>query len=269
MTAPYHPYYLGPAGALTAIPLAESVTPDIIPVQAVNSSIDGTATVERFGTKRSWKLDYKGLTEDLESMLTMALSGALAGPLYLVDPLTTNLLSPIVATTGSAPGRNPFTTSAPGLSADIVAAAAPFAVMPGHRNQLTSVNASGSTQILSSPSVPVRPVVHTFSVYVKASANASVLLSDGTSVIGAGSTGTPSAWTRVTVSATSSSGALVPMFSVPVGATLQAAALQLEAGATATPWRPGGGVCRVYVSSMDRSSFLWPYRDNAVTISEV
>ncbi|WP_158684421.1 hypothetical protein [Amycolatopsis orientalis] len=245
------------------------MTPDIIPVQAVNSSIDGTATVERFGTKRSWKLDYKGLTEDLESILTMALTGALAGPLYLVDPLTTNLLSPIVATAGSTPGRNPFTTSVPGLSADIVAATAPFAVTPGHRNQVTSVNSSGVTQTLWTPAVPVRPVVHTFSAYVKASANVGVQLSDGNAVIGTASTGTPSAWTRVSVSATSATGTLLPTFSVPNGATLQLAALQLEASATATPWRPGGGVCRVYVSSADRSSVLWPYRDNAVTISEV
>lgn len=270
MTAPYHPYYLGPAGGLTAIPLSESVTPDILPVQAVNTSIDGTATIERFGTKRSWKLDYKGLTEDLEAMLTLAMSGALAGPLYLVDPLTTNLLSPVVASAGSAPyTRTPFTTSSPGLSADVVAAIAPFAVTPGHSRQLTSVNTSGSTQTLATPQLPVRPVAHTFSLYVMSSAAATVQLFDGATNVATLSTGTHASWTRLSVSATSTSGTLLPRFSIPNGVTLQVAAMQLEAGSSATPWMPGGGISRVYVSSMDRSSVLWPYRDNAVTIVEV
>lgn len=270
MTAPYHPYYLGPAGGLTAIPLSETVTPNILPVQAVNTSIDGTATVERFGSKRSWKLDYKGLTEDLEAMLTLAMSGALAGPLYLVDPLTTNLLAPEVASTGSsAYTRSPFTTSSTGLSASLVSTTPPYAVTPGLSTQLTCTNTSGATQTLFTPAIPVGPVAHTWSLYVKTTAAATTQLFDGAAVVGTASTDTHGSWTRVSVTGTSATGTLQPRLVVPTDTTVQVSAMQLEPGTAPSPWRPGGGVCRVYVASMDRSSVLWPYRDNSVTIVEV
>lgn len=270
MTQPYHPYYLGPIGKLVAIPLAESVTPDILSIAAVNTSINGTATVERFGTKRSWKLAYLGLSETLESMLTMALGGALAGPLYLVDPLTVNTLAPAVASTGSMPyTTSPFTTTSPALAAIIEATDGSFPVNPQHAQQLSLINTAGTTQSAYTPLVPVRVTPYAFSCYVKSTGgNTTIRISDGAADLATVTTSGTS-WTRYTVTGTSTVGVIQPYFVVPNGVTAKIGAPQLELGTVATPWMPGGGIARVYVSTMDRGSTLWPYRDNTVTIVEV
>jgi hypothetical protein len=270
VTQPYHPYYLGPVGGLVAISLAETITPDILSIAAVNTSIDGTATVERFGSKRSWKLAYLGLDETLESMITMALGGALAGPLYLIDPLTTNTLSPVIASTGSMPyTANPVTTTSPGLAATFQATDATFPVTPRHSQQISLVNTSGSNQSAFTPAVPVRATAYAFSVYVKSTGgNTTVRISDGTSDLATVTT-SGTAWTRYTVTGTSSTGIITPYFVVPNGVTAKLGAAQLELGTVATAWKPGGGSAKVYVSSVDRGSSLWPYRDNTVTIVEV
>lgn len=270
MTQPYHPYYLGPVGGLTVIPMPETVTPDIFSIAAVNTSINGTATVERFGTKRSWKLAYLGLTEAQESMLTMSLGGALAGPLYLVDPITTNTLLPVMASTGSMPyTTSPVTTTSPALVASFEATDATFPVTPRHAQQLSLVNSSGSSQSAYTPTVTSRAVAYAFSVYVKSTGgNTTIRLSDGVSDLATVTT-SGTAWARYTVTGTSATGVLLPYFVVPNGVTAKVAAPQLELGTTATAWMPGGGVARVYVSGVDRGYDLWPYRNNTVTLVEV
>lgn len=270
MTQPYHPYYLGPVGGLVAIPLPEQITPDILSIAAVNTSINGTATVERFGTKRSWKLAYLGLSESQEAMITMALGGALAGPLYLVDPYTCNTLAPAVASTGSMPyTTSPVTTTSPGLVASFEATDATFPVTPRHAQQLSLVNSSGSSQSAYTPSVTSRAVAYAFSVYVKSTGgNTTIRLSDGVADLATVTT-SGTAWARYTVTGTSTTGVLVPYFVVPNGVTAKVGAPQLELGVVATPWMPGGGVARVYASAVDRAQDLWPYRNATVTLVEV
>lgn len=273
MTAPYHPFLFGPRGGLVPLPLPESATPNISVFSATNVSINGTSTIERFGVKRSWKFDSAGLTEDQEALITMAYEGVLAGPLYLIDPFTTNLLPEAVATTGSAATPWTISTTSTGLSAEPVASDSSFPITPRHRNVLSLVNSSGASQMAQVSLAPTYTSQVTLSAYVKRT----VAGTGGSYLVAADSTGSAigsapissSSWTRIQAAVSPTDGGVIPQMIVAPGASVLVAAVQLEAGPIATAWKPGGGSARVFVSGVDRSSVLWPYRNNSYVVQEV
>lgn len=263
-------FYVGPVGGLLPIPAVDANEPAIDVFEAGSESIDGSATYDRFGVKRSWTLTLEALTPELESDLVAMRTGVLAGPLYLVDPLAVNVLDPAVASTCSAPYRvNPFTGSTLGVAVSVDGSDNTFPLSRRHTAVVTMTNGASVTRVRT-PTVPVLSEAYTFSAYVKSSQAVTVLLDDGTGATTLSSAASPGdgVWRRVSVSATSGTGLLWPMFQLPGGAFATVAALQLERGPL-SPWRPGVGTPRVRMSKLERTSPVYPYVTLAPTFRAV
>lgn len=265
-------FYVGPVGALLPIPAIDANDPSIDLYEAENDSIDGSATYDRFGVKRSWALSIEALTPELESDLVAMRTGVLAGPLYLVDPLAINALDPAVASTASTPWRqNPFTPSAVGVAITVAASDSTFPLARRHKNVVGAANSAGVTARVLTPVVPVLAESYTLSAYIKSSQVITLLIDDGTGshTLASAASSSGGAWQRVSVSATSATtGLMQPMFSLPTGATVTLAALQLERGSLSV-WRPGVGTPRVVMSKLDRTSPVYPYVTLAPTFRAV
>lgn len=254
-------FYVGPVGAMLPIPAVDSNDPTVDVYEAENDSLDGSATFDRFGVKRSWTLGIEALTPQLESELIAMRTGVYAGPLYLVDPLTVNAFPPAVASTGSAPYRvNPFTTDTAGVITDIAPSdPASFPLPRRHKSIVRVPNGSSATARLLTPFVPVLPESYTLSAYVKSTSVVTVELADGTGgVVASAASSGGGGWQRVTVSGTPTGGTAVLRVAVPAGATVDIAAPQLERGPL-SPWCPGGDTPRVVMSKLDRTSPIYPY----------
>lgn len=254
-------FYVGPVGGMLAIPAVDSNDPTVDVYEAENDSLDGSATFDRFGVKRSWTLGIEALTPRLESELIAMRTGVLAGPLYLVDPLAVNAFPSDVASAGSSPYRvSPFTTDTAGVIADVVPSdPASFPLPRRHKSVVRVANGGAATARLLTPFVPVLSESYTLSVFVKSTAVVTVELVGGTGVVAASSVSTGGgAWQRVTATGTPAGGTAVFRVAVPAGATVDVAAPQLERGALSA-WSPGVGTPRVVMSKLDRTSPIYPY----------
>jgi hypothetical protein len=268
---PDRDFYVGPVGELLALTAPEAVTPAIETIQAANRSINGTSTFDLFGVKRSWSFQLAGLDHTLEDYLVSLRTGAIAGPLYLVDPMAGNYLSDATASACSTPlSQNPFTPEHVGLQVSVNATdPADFPISPRHAKQLGLENTHTSPVRLVTPTVPVLPEDYTLSVYISSTAAVTVSLGDGSSALASAASPGAGDWARVTVTAESVTGLLQPYLTVPVGATAGVAALQLERGTAATAWRPGAGTPQVVMTEMDRQSPIYPLTDVTAVFQEV
>lgn len=274
-------WYLGPAGGLTALPDPEvgGVTRTRLRIQSISQGASGSGTVNLAGIKRQWSLRIEGLTPDLAALLNAFNSGAVRGPLRLIDPLSTNLLTSRVASTYSTPDwRNPFTLVSGSLTPLVPAISdSTFPIAPMHRTVASFVNASGGTsEVAASTYQAVLPgASYTLSAYIKPSAACQLRLygkdaSGATSTLASVAAGTTGSWNRYSL-AHSPAGTIVEMrmgVSVPAGATVLLAAPQLEYGALSA-WQPGDDVPFVDVTGLDEDSPFYPYSDVTLSLVEL
>lgn len=263
-------FYVGPVNGLLPIPAADSNDPAVDVFEAENDSLDGSATVDRFGIKRSWTLGMEALTPQLESELVAMRTGVLAGPLFLVDPLAVNALAAEVASAGSSPYRvSPFTTDTAGVIPDITPSdPASFPLPRRHKSVVRVANGAATAARLLTPWVAVLPESYTLSAYLKSAAPVMLQLGDGTGVAASAASTGGGTWQRVSVSATPRGGTAYLAVSVPAGTTVDLAAAQLERGELSA-WCPGVGTPRVVMSGMDRTSPIYPYTTCTVTFRAV
>lgn len=95
-------WYLGPSGALVAIPspgLGLLASPEL--VGKVSVSLNGTKTLYRASQPRTWKLQWPVLTEDQSNYLRLVGHGLVGSPLRFIDGEMRNRLPVRVASGGS------------------------------------------------------------------------------------------------------------------------------------------------------------------------
>lgn len=257
-------FYIGPRGNLRPLPGVQANEPGILVAQAEGEALDGTVTVDRFGIKPTWKLDFEFLTPDQEADLVAMRTGMLASPLYLVSPLGVNVLPPEVASTGSSPFRdNPFQSNKTGIDATITTAdPATFPMPRPHKSILRIDNTHGTTavQVSMKTQVPVLEETYTASAWMNVqggSMQIQLARADGGTVIWA-TDRLANKWVRLSATGVPRGGSAFVRFQVDAHATADVAGIQLERGELSA-WVPGTGTPRVILTDLSRTSPLYPY----------
>jgi hypothetical protein len=253
-------WYLGPSGALVAIP-APSRGIDSSPglVGKVSVSLNGTQTLYRASQPRTWNCQWNGLTEDQSNYLRLVGHGLVRGPLRLIDGEIRNRLPLRIASAGayskSAADFQALNSSTPTW----VAITDPPATIPV-RGALSWVRLTTALAWLTTTNsydrVPLLPTLESVRVScwargtaVQVAAEADWWDTTGTNV--AVTTGTavtlnPTTWTYLDVVATplASQIEVTPTVVVQSGqaaSVIQVVGLMVAPSIASTAWAIGGG----------------------------
>lgn len=258
-----HQFHLGPVGGLRVLPspsLGGGPDATAARIGGVHRSLAGRVTVDRLAVKRAWTLTWPYLDPDTHAWLDALHLGAVAGPVWLLDPQRRNRLPARVATGGSverttagfAPtaGTVAWSTAAPtsgtGIAGGVVwtvpatsaqLLADPVPVLPGEALCVSAWVASTVVQV---------GLIAAF--YTPAGAFAGLDSSTSTTV-------TPAAGQRLALTVTPPSGAGTARVGVitdasPAGGPVATTGWQLESGTAASGWAPGGAAAQVAVDAL-------------------
>lgn len=282
-------WYLGWLGDMRALPVPE-IGFDMTEVRygGVHQALNGARTMDTTGYRQKFDMDFKYLSESEYAWLRSLYLGNVQEPLYLVNPLRTNLLSQ-QASMGTWHGTldngmqnvsfasaydfvNDFPTGLPVAGTRVprvlsVATAPAYVVM------------DGGTRFV--PSTVGEPI--TYSIYMKTTsgtANVDMYIQTmdkyATTVVGPGITSTKAvttAWQRFTVTHTPATAGIAAarfglQFSSATTYNVLLAAPQVEYGSVATPFSIGGGLSKVLIDSIDSESPRYPLSNVSVSFLE-
>jgi len=271
-------WYLGPAGEMVALPGLERATRNRELVQYISQGATGGRTVNTTGAKRTWELEVEGLTRFKQGLLQSFHSGMIAGPLYLLDPLIVNHLSPRASSGLSSWGPTKMLlVSGAGVTVNPVATGTDFPISPRQRFVAQLDNTSGSPGSLIfdgwKPLVPGNE--YTFSVYLKTTASTTITIKSKTfaaveSTVTTSTQTVSAVWVRKSVT-----------FTVPVGSVGIQVSISVEDDETVTigpaqlerqglsDWTPGEGTPVVEIVSMPETLPYWYYTDSTITLVEL
>ncbi|GGM64820.1 hypothetical protein GCM10012275_39270 [Longimycelium tulufanense] len=287
-------WYLGPRGALRALPAPEpGVVATLTRHGGVHQAISGARVMDVTGHRHEYTLTWNYLEEHEWQWLQALHTRLVPGPHFLVNPLRTNRLS-VQSSTGkgvlTAPGAAGGTRStAPGFMAsnphwmpvrDWPEGAGPLGSHcihhPGHTRGGAHVVRfdyyTGGTPVFAGEALSA-------SIYLKAEDRRPLSLvvdwyDSAGQQTGASEVRTirlTSAWTRWLHKATVPEGTATAVFALIVPADPTAfffAAPQLQSGPLATSWEIGGGTARVVVDQLQTSSPRYPLTDCSLTLLE-
>lgn len=290
MAAPV--FYLGPVGALQALPLVGGeVNAGLDLSAATQRALGGARTVDYVGApKRIYQFSGEALTTDELSVLEALALGAYGfGPLVLLDPWRTNQLDENLATgTGALATTEGFmavtgsitsSTAQPSRGLRSLAWAVTAVSQRMVTGALANVTAAQVTDIPVLPSTSYAAAVKArlsastgsarLDAYWFTAAGAAISSSTGTAA--ALSTG---GTTTLSVVATSPATAALLRLSVTNTAYLAATTIYLDdwqlAMATSVPaWTMGTGVPRVAITELDNTRSLAGYEDATMTLQEL
>lgn len=261
-------WYLGPIGALVAIP-APAADLDVSPqlIGAMSTSLSGARTLYRTSQPRQWACQWQALTEDQTTYLRAVGYGLVQGPLRLIDPEIRNRL-PVHAASGGSYQRYPYPFV--GQHSPVptwVAVGDPPATVPVRGAiswQTNSVDGSPVSLAISGtdtqvPLIPGEQVV--VSGWVRGASMLAAMGLDAqdingvvTRTVGTAVTLNSVAWTYLSVTYTppssvvSLSPVLVPSVGQPT-ATLQTTGWQVAPATASTTWTVGDGAPTVLAGS--------------------
>lgn len=289
MTFAEKTWYLGWLGDMRALPSPE---PDFdmteVRYGGVHQALNGARTMDTTGYRQQFKFDFKYLSESEYQWLRALYLGNVTEPLYLMNPLRKNLLSP-QASTGTW-----HTTLDNGLQNVNSAIAYDFV-----NDYPTGLPISGtrSPRLLSVATAPAFVVVDggtrfapaavgeplTYSMYMRTTsgtANVDMYIQTmdkyGVTNLGTGVISTKAvttSWQRFTTTHTPSvAGIAAARFGLQLTTAstynVLLAAPQAEYGASATPFSIGGGLSKVLIDSIDSASPRYPLSNVSVTLLE-
>jgi hypothetical protein len=286
MSAPI--WYLGPDWDLQPLVCPE---PDIAmpPVRfgGIFQGLSGARSMTVTGVKESYGFVFEYLDPDEYLRLEALQRRTIPGPHRLISPLRVNRLSPAAAEVKPVPGVVTSNTGVAVFQGTLV-------------QQLDWPTAAGSFGALSTRWIIPQGMgnyarfdsAYRFPVFPAEEVTASIFLKSPTvgatlllgidwfdklgQQVGGGNVEVvlTSDWVRYTLTRTAPAGAcsgrlmLVNIDNDLVGSTMSIAAAQVEAGASATAWTPGGGAPRVLIDQLDTKSPRYPYMDTTLTLLE-
>ena len=254
-------WYLGPSGALVAIPApARGIDSSPGLVGKVSVSLNGTQTLYRASQPRTWNCQWNGLTEDQSNYLRLVGHGLVTGPLRLIDGEIRNRLPLRVATGGSYSQSAADFTFSGGAGAALawVPISDPPATVPvrGGLSWQRGTNVAAVTPTNASDRVPLIPGEQIrVSFWIRGTAISVYSAIDlwdatGTMVLrvqsGFGTTMDPVTWTQLSVTTTPLAAHIEasPVVLVQAGSpasSLQITGFQIAQASASTTWAIGGG----------------------------
>lgn len=256
-------WYLGPVGALVAIPApARGIDSSPGLVGKVSVSLNGTQTLYRAAQPRTWNCQWNGLTEDQSNYLRMVGHGLVRSPLRLIDGEIRNRLPLRVATGGSYSksavdfGLGHFTSASTPTWVAITDPPAMVLVRGAVSWDRTGTGVADLTIANSTDRVPLLPTLEQIrlSMWVRGTAinvfpSLDVYDASGnaTHVYGGSSTLLdPVVWKNVTFTYTpgSTDAEVAPALHIQAGeavSTIQTTGWQIAPSAASTVWAVGGG----------------------------
>ena len=240
---------------------------DEVPVEmgATHISINGTATKDSFGYKRTWSIPLAGLTPTALSWFELCYRNAV-GPVYFLDESRINRLSEAASSTLSAwAPTDAFTATSGALTTTTTAVPARLTTTTGPEAiyslaPLTALRwapVAAGTVLASDVLVPVGPGEQIcFSLYLLDGVCTTELVPYGpTGVAGAAITGgisqvenVPRRYLTTTIPTDGTIVAVRPRLRVLVADTVDTIGWQLEASDLPTPWVLGSPAAQVLVS---------------------
>lgn len=297
---------LGAAGQMFSLQIPETggLTETPRKFGAVHQGLSGARTVDTLGIRRDYTIEWESLNEDDCSALrqVFALLRESTKPVRLIVPHRKNMLSAAASSGRSVPDPRAITStyqaadlgvgvallSVPRPDLDAVYAISPrlpkFTRVTNLATGYLNVWVEGNPDTAPANAIPVVPGrTYTLSVYYRRTASAG--FGDGAlrfahrredgSITGAPTfplvSLTSSAWTWASVTVTVPSGwpLTYPLITIGQAESIDFAAMQLEEGATRTPWVLGSGVPVVSVTDLQFTDQEWPYRDASLTAIEL
>lgn len=259
-------WYLGPVGALTAIP-APAVDLEVSPefIGGVHRALSGSVTVDRIAQPRSWPLKWAALTEDQANYLRLVGLGLVRSPLRLIDQELRNRLPVDVASGGSYTQSVDSFTQTGGSTPTWVAITDPPSAVPARgvvswqrtttaAGVLTTANSYDRVPLITSEQIRVS--LWARGAAIAASAGYDLWNAAGSNSRANGSTSTLHAtnWTQLSVTVTPASDRieLSPLLNVASGqsaSTLQTTGWMVSPSSASTTWTAGGGAPTVVAGS--------------------
>lgn len=271
-----HQFHLGPLGRLRALPSPSlGGGPDATATRwgAVHRSLGGRVTIDRLAVKRVWALTWPYLDPDTHAFLDALHLGAVAGPLWLVDPQRRNLASVRVATTGSSDrttrgftataGTLAWTATVPDIGVPVAGGLSWDAPTGGSLRADTAVPVVPGEVITATAFVAATtPVVLTIESYDRTGAALPTTTSPSTVPGTAG--------TRVVLTATPHpSAATARMVLTAAAGVIATAGWQIEASESPTAWTPGGGASEVAVEAFTSAYPIPGAHASTLTLLEI
>jgi hypothetical protein len=261
-------YWLGPLGALRALPMVPvhgSVDVDLALIGATQTTLGGRLVLDIAGHKRTWGMSWQCLTNDEIGAIRAVFLGLPGAIPRLVDPRETNRLSADASSGGSytrtaaafAPTAGTVAYAAmtvPAALVDLLAGGISWAVTTAGGTLLAD---SGSDRRV--PLIPGEQVTVTAWAAGAGAAQVGAVPYDAAGVAGAASLGAlvtlTGAWQRLTHTWTPGAGAVAgaPALVAAAGSarTVTTTAWQWQASAV-TDWTPGLGCPQVLITASSR-----------------
>jgi hypothetical protein len=253
-------WYLGPSGALVAIPApAPGLVASPTFVGKVSVSLNGAQTLYRASQPRTWACKWQALTEDQSNYLRAVGHGLVRSPLRLIDGEIRNRLALRIASAGAYTQSGDDLTTSTGIIPDWVAITDPPATVPVRGVlswQRSSTAADWITTFNSYDRVPLIPGEQIrVSCWARGTAVATTAAIDWWDITGtaavARTTGTPATlnpttWTYLEVLGTPTANEIeaAPVISVAAGVAtslIQTTGWMLAPATASTVWVVGGG----------------------------
>jgi hypothetical protein len=265
-------FHLGALGDLRELPVVErteQVDAGREPQTGLHVALTGARTLDVLGRLRGrWVIPWRYLSPDQLAVLSALRAGRLGSPLRLVDPERPNLLHPNIATGGSEERSTDGWTATSGTLSWRQITDPPSGVLAhGAIEWVRSTTAAGDLAPGRVGATYRAPVLGgqqmRFSAFIRATAGTfdvafGVDHFDATeavtTAVGVPAT-VPTTWTEVSYTWTPGAGrvAAAPVWRIAdlqAASTMQVTGAQAVYGATALPWREGGGSPVVLIESL-------------------
>lgn len=281
-------WYLGPRGALRALNCPDgAVEIEDVRYGGIHQGLSGARTLDVTGYKSEVTLNYTFLTQSEYSWLEALWLGQVRGPYALINPLKKNRLS--VDATRLVPSTAPRSSVLIAATEYGTLSASTSLVPINDRTLWVSEWDPAGTPLVRfdtrhrTPVLPLETI--TCSVYAGLSGGAVGTVNgalelkyfnvNGTQVSTTQSETAElsSTWERFSITRTVPSGTASVEFAFRGGASTPqethfVMAPQIESGASATDWEPGGGAPKMLIESMPSPSPRFPMRNATVKLVE-
>lgn len=263
-------FYLGPAGDLRPLPSPDNgVERPVSRFGGTHEALSGARTMDTTGHRATYTLDIPAVTPELGAFLDGLYYGTVAGPLYLLDPLSPNLLPRMQAQL--APFQAGLVVTSGGLARvdETAPARVPVAAL-----EWSAYTPPATLRFAWRPVLPGEDI--TVSVLARAVTSGTVATvltiedRQGHTAMAEAEATVTDQWQRCHVTTTLDRDARRVQVSVSArsGAAVRVAAAQLEYAGTPTEWNPNAGCVPVVIDQIDRDSPQYPYTDTTVTLLE-
>lgn len=291
-------FYLGPVGRMVALPCPETGLDNTLEkVAARHVSLNAGTTEDIRGFRRKWTVEFPWLTADDVGYLEAVYTGAIRGPLRLIDPTRRNRLTLAASVSTPLPQwANGVRALVPtqGVAASVYDVAPPDVSYTSRDGRPITYRTDAPLRwtvpgpddrlqldpVIGVPVVPGETL--TFSVYVRAmtaGTTADVALElvphAGVAATQVGATqAVGDQWERITYSWTppADAGAVTPRIAVPdapANTNVLVANAQVEANPTASAWVPGAGCPHVLITELPAKSPIYPLITAGMSLQEV